>query len=57
MQQPDYVFSNNYMTAGVPVVLPADEAYHKKYPFDGKNVFVHHHTEAYLYLLKKWYPF
>ncbi len=55
-QQPAYVFSNNYMTAGTPVILPADTAYHQKFPFDGKNVFVHHHPETYLYLLWKYYP-
>lgn len=56
LQQPNYVFSNNYMTAGTPIVLLADEEYHRKFPFDGKNIFVHHHPAAYLYLLQKYYP-
>lgn len=54
-EQPAYVFSNNYMTAGVPVILLADAAYYKKYPFDGRNIFVHHAPAPYLYLLKKIY--
>ena len=54
-KQPDYVFSNNYMTAGAPVILLADEAYHRKFPFDGKNIFVHHHPGAYRFLLEKIY--
>lgn len=55
LQQPGYVYSNNYMTAGTPIILMADEAYHKKFPFDGQNIFVHHYPGAYLYLLKKYY--
>lgn len=57
LQQPAYVFSNNYMTCGTPVVLLADADYHQHFPFDGKNVFVHHAPEAYLFLLKKYYKF
>ena len=57
LKQPCYVYSNNYMTAGAPIILMADEAYHQKFPFNGKNIFVHHFPEPYLYLLKKYYPF
>lgn len=55
MQQPAYVFSNNYMTCGSPVILLTDAEYQKKFPFDGKNIFIHHMPERYLYLLKKYY--
>lgn len=54
-QQPEYVFSNNYMTAGTPIVLLADAEYHRRFPFDGKNIFVHHHPAPYQYLLRKYY--
>lgn len=55
-QQPAYMYSNNYMTAGSPVILMPDEEYHRLYPFDGKNVFIHHMPAHYLFLLKKYYP-
>jgi pimeloyl-ACP methyl ester carboxylesterase len=55
LRQPDFVFSSNYMTAGTPVILPADSAYYRKFVFTGKNVFVHHNLDAYLYLLRKYY--
>lgn len=54
-KQPEYVFSNNYMTAGTPVILLANAAYHAKYPFDGKNIFVHHMPGAYQFLLREYY--
>ncbi|MRG46473.1 lipase family protein [Chitinophaga sp. SYP-B3965] len=56
-QQPAYVYSNNYMTAGSPIVLMADEEYYRQFPFDGKNVFINHMPPQYLYLLKKQYRF
>jgi len=56
LRQPAYVYSNNYMTAGSPVILMPDEEYNKLYPFDGKNVFIHHMPAHYLFLLKKYYP-
>lgn len=55
LQMPEYVYSNNYMTAGTPIILLADAEYHEQYKFDGKNVFVHHMFEPYIYLLKKYY--
>lgn len=57
LKQPAYAHSNNYMTAGTPIILMADEAYHQKFPFDGANVFVHHMPDKYLYLLKQYYPY
>lgn len=56
LRQPAYVESNNYMTAGTPVILRADEAYLRAHPFDGKNIFVHHFPGCYLELLRKYYP-
>ncbi|WP_423737001.1 lipase family protein [Chitinophaga caseinilytica] len=55
MVQPNYIFSNNYMTCGTPIILMTDAEYHKTFPFDGKNIFVHHMPEKYLWLLKKYY--
>jgi hypothetical protein len=55
LRQPDFVYSSNYMTAGTPVILPADSAYYRRFVFTGKNVFVHHNLDAYLYLLRKYY--
>jgi len=55
MVQPEYVSSNNFMTCGTPIILLTDAEYHKKFPFDGKNIFVHHMPEHYLWLLKKYY--
>lgn len=57
LKTPPYEYSNNYMTAGVPIILMADEAYRQKFPFDGKNMFVNHLFEPYLYLLKKQYNY
>jgi hypothetical protein len=54
--QPSYAANSNYMTAGAPVILVADSAYNSQFPFDGKNVFVHHMLKPYLYLLEKYYP-
>jgi hypothetical protein len=51
-----YVESLNYMTCGVPVILYADEAYHKQYPDDYSKVFRHHGFGPYLYLLNQYYP-
>lgn len=55
LHQPDFVYSSNYMTAGVPVILPADSAYYNRFRYNGKNVFIHHGMDAYLYLLRKYY--
>jgi hypothetical protein len=52
----EYVPSLNYMTCGVPIILFADEAYHKQYPDNYKNVFRHHGYGSYLYLLNQYYP-
>jgi len=55
LQQPDFVYSSNYMTAGTPIILYADSTYYQHFPFDGKNYFVHHSLNPYLYLLHEFY--
>jgi hypothetical protein len=55
-EKPSLNFSMNYATAGTPVVLPTDTAYHQQFTFDGKNVFVHHMYKPYLHLLDQYYP-
>lgn len=47
--------SNFYMPTGIPIILKADSAYHQKFKFDGKNVFIHHLFESYIYLTKYYY--
>lgn len=54
LREPAFVYSSNYMTAGTPVILPADSAYYTRFKYNGKNVFIHHGMDAYLYLLKKY---
>jgi hypothetical protein len=50
-EKPTLNFSMNYATAGTPIVLPTDTAYHQQFTFDGKNVFVHHMYKPYIHLL------
>ncbi|MES2646791.1 MAG: lipase family protein [Bacteroidota bacterium] len=54
---PEYAYSMNYMTAGSPVILKADNAYYDQFKFDGKNIFIHHLIKPYLYLLQQHYPY
>lgn len=56
-QKPEYYQSQNYMRAGTSIVLKPDSLYHQQFKFDEnkKDYFVHHHFDAYLYLLKKYY--
>lgn len=55
IKEPAYVASSNYMRAGVPVVLMADEAYRQQYPDSSKNIFSHHALHPYYMLTQKWY--
>lgn len=52
---PEFVNSHNYMPAGTPVVLAPAPGYDEKFPFDGKNIFVHHMFGPYVFLLKQHY--
>lgn len=56
-QKPGYYPSSNYVRAGVPVTLMPDSGYYKLFQFDEKkpDYFIHHHINAYYYLLKKYY--
>lgn len=56
LKQPAYVNDNNYMRAGVPVVLMPDEMYKTKFPDSKEKVFIHHMFEPYYYLSLKYYP-
>ncbi len=56
MEEPVYAAGNNYMRAGIPIVLMADKAYTEKYPDGNEKFFIHHGFAPYYYLLKKWYP-
>ena len=55
LKEPDYAKGNNYMRTGTPIVLMADEEYFAKFPDSETQQFVHHHFNAYIFLLKKWY--
>ena len=52
---PNLMYSSNYSTAGTPVILFADDAYHQQFSFTGSNFFVHHMLAPYMYLLQKQY--
>ncbi len=54
-QQPEYANSNNYMRAGVPIVLEPDAAYYKEFPDSSSNVFEHHLLKPYYTLVEKIY--
>jgi hypothetical protein len=50
---PDYYSSNHYVRTGTTVVLYADADYHKHFPDDPNQIFIHHSHTSYLYLLAK----
>ena len=52
---PGFVNSHSYTPAGTPVILAPVPGYDEKFPFDGKNIFVHHMFGPYVYLLKQHY--
>ena len=55
LKEPSYQPSSNYMRAGNPVVLMADDAYRQQFKEDGKDFFVHHHFAPYYFLIKQQY--
>ncbi len=55
LKEPDYVHGSNYMRAGVPVILMADEEYYKTFPQDKEKPFANHMFAPYYFLLKKHY--
>ncbi|NDC41542.1 MAG: lipase family protein, partial [Chitinophagia bacterium] len=42
LQKPTYATTNNYVRAGVAVVLQPDEAYYQRFPKKNTDVFTHH---------------
>lgn len=52
---PGFVKSHQYMPAGVPIILYPTADYDTKYPYDGKNIFVHHMYAPYSYLFESIY--
>jgi hypothetical protein len=54
--EPIYSYGSNYMTAGIPIILTADDVYYSKFIFDGKDYFVHHMLKPYKYLLYRHFP-
>lgn len=55
LTKPGFVDGNNYSVAGDAIVLMPDEQYHRTFVDNGKNVFLHHMGDAYLFLLNKQY--
>jgi hypothetical protein len=53
-KEPDYYNSNNYMRAGVFIILSPDDAYYNIYKDDKTKVFNHHFPEPYYYLIQKY---
>lgn len=54
-QQPDFVTSHNYTPAGTPIILYPVKGYDELFPFDGKNIFIHHMFEPYRWELEQIY--
>ncbi|UKJ09152.1 lipase family protein [Solitalea lacus] len=55
LKEPQYAPSNAYVPAGNQIVLLTDSEYNARFKFTGKNIFVHHLFNPYLFLLKKYY--
>jgi len=55
LKEPEYAKGNNYIRAGVPVILMPDEEYRKKFPESNEKYFIHHSFDAYYMLIKKYY--
>lgn len=51
-QKPTFYNSNNYMRAGIPIILMPDSAYYRRFPDNKKQIFVHHFPEPYYYLVE-----
>lgn len=51
-EKPRFYGSNNYMRAGIPIILMPDEEYRQKFPDNEDKVFIHHFPEPYMYLLQ-----
>lgn len=54
-KSPNVEKSNFYMPTGIPIVLQPDSLYFEKFKFTGKNLFINHLFEPYIYLTEKYY--
>lgn len=54
-ERPPFVNSHNYTPAGTPVILYPVAGYDDTFPFNGKNIFVHHMPAVYRWELEKIY--
>lgn len=52
-EQPEYYNSNHYMRCGQQIILMPDKEYENAFPYDPKNVFLHHMPAPYLHLAQK----
>lgn len=50
---PAYFHSNDYVRVGNIVVLMPDTAYYETFPDNGKQLFIHHKLQAYLFLAER----
>lgn len=56
MEEPEYIKTMNYVPAGSPIILLANENYEINYVEKAKkSVFIHHWAPAYYFLLKEHY--
>jgi len=53
LKLPEFFNTSNYVRTGNTVVLYADENYYQVFPDSGDNIFKHHTTAAYIFLLEK----
>jgi hypothetical protein len=51
---PDFVESMNYVRSGESVILTPTGAYHKSFPHNPENIFVHHSHHAYIMLIEEY---
>ncbi|QCK13274.1 lipase family protein [Mangrovivirga cuniculi] len=53
LEVPEYLSTNNYMRAGVPIIMEPHKAYLDSFPEKSEDVFEHHFHQAYLTLAKE----
>ncbi|WP_157487994.1 hypothetical protein [Dyadobacter crusticola] len=53
-QPPLYAETSNYVRIGPTITLLPDEDYYRQFPDSEKDIFVHHLTAPYLYLIEKY---
>ncbi|GAB2473972.1 hypothetical protein GCM10011375_25080 [Hymenobacter qilianensis] len=52
-QGPAFYSSSHYVRAGTSIVLPADSAYHTRFPDNQEQLFMHHLFQPYYYLAER----